>query len=442
MRVLRPYIFTLLLVTIFAAGAQAQSVRSLGMGGVVAPGSASTSNPAYGAFEESRVDVPLPLGALSLLTRGEAFGLEGEDIDFIVILDQAARLNEFLLNPASMPDAIDFDTVEVDGQPVLVIEVEGGSRIAVLEGDAYRASFERDLPLRFPVGSVTVGVRPYVNADADWRPSEDFADLFTGGSSTASGELSAELDAGVALEVSYATEIDAATLEFPGRLFVGATLSPFVSLVSAQADVAASVALTAAEAEVEFAGEVFLAGLTNGQVGFGAYLDLGLATIVPLEEGDVYAGFSVRNLGYGFYRGEVFTFAGDDLVLPSLEDGTPAIRAGFLGMPDLTLTGAIDLNPASIDVEGELASLVVASDFGLTNGRLMGHVGVEAGFDVDAFGTIYTRAGGGYDSGLVFGVGAGVRADGIGVDAAFHGRNSVLAREMIYGLSAGLSFGF
>ena len=107
----------------------AQSVRSLGMAGVLLPGpEASYFNPAYAAYPASTYGAPagfnLPLGLLGLL-RNETnpFNYFGNrqafinSFDLLSFYDQLNHINEFLINPPRSPDKVVFnisaDTISV-----------------------------------------------------------------------------------------------------------------------------------------------------------------------------------------------------------------------------------------------------------------------------------------------------------------------------------------
>lgn len=417
--------------------AHAQSIRQLGMGGVIAPGNAAAANPAYAPISDERVSIPLPLGLIPLLTNPSTFDVNSDEFDVLYIADQVARIDAWLISAAQAPEEIIVSVTEGADGPVLQIETVGGSPIGILEGASFAVGPDFELPIRVPAGPVSVGVRPFVTTDLRWTPDADLTALFRDGTASGGATLSAEAEAGVALDVTYGLQIPVPEDAYPGSVYVGGTVSPFVSLARATADVTAEV--TAANAELDYTldGNAFIALVSEGQVGFGATADLGVSTVVVIPEGTVNAGLSARGLGFGVYSGSSYTVDETGLSAPTESSG-----AEFLGIPDLVATASIDVSAETLGVP-EIGSLLVAGDLAYESGRIAAHAGLEAGFGVEELGTIFARAGAGYDGGFVFGVGAGLDVlQIVGIDVALYGSSSLLTRSTSYGLSAGVSFGF
>jgi len=436
-----PAILALLAALALAGTAGAQNIRSLGMGGVIAPGGAVGTNPAYASLPNELNSVPIPLGLINLLANLDKLDPTSPTVDLLFAADQAARLDAFLFNAATAPDEIIITISEGDAGPELSIDTVGGSSIRVLQGRAFAVGPDFDLPIRFPAGPVNVGIRPFLTTDLRWRPDADLAALFGSGTAGGSATFSAEAEAGLQVDVGYSLEIPIPAGTYPGSVYVGGTVSPFVSFARVQGSGTVDVTAAVDTVEYDIDGTALVSLVSDGNVGYGLKTDLGVVTVVRIPEGVVTAGFSLGELGFGVYTGNAYTITGSETVPPDLSAPTATSRTEFLGVPDMQLTAAIDLSLATIGVT-ELASLLVASDLGYVGGGFTGHLGTEAGFGIEDLGIIYARAGGGYDGGLLLGIGAGLDAFGVGFDLAVFGRGSVLTSDPSYGLSAGVRFGF
>jgi|GEM_PF-2830315 len=434
-------ILALTLATI-TSGAAAQDVRSLGMGRVGTPTGFAAVNPAFAAIqdEEAWASVPLPLGALGLLRVG--FDTEADTFDLLTLLDQGTHLTTYVFNPAHGPEEVTI-TIGQDGQPVARVETAGGSQLQITSGNPVNFSHQLQLPIAFPVGPVVVGVRPFVTLDGVVRPDEEFSALFGAGtrSGSADGDLKAE--AGVGINVAYATQIHLPEeSEFNGDLFVGVRAEPYIGLAKVDATGSGSVTVTNtanADFEFEYEAQGFYSLVGQTGLGFGATFDLGVAAVTPLDEGDVTVGMALTGLGGSFWQGQSFELSGDQ---DSDRETTATDERESFFFDRFGVQGnvAFDADVEALAME-ELASLLVAAEMGYSAGNFSTHVGGEAGFTAgDAL--VFARAGVGYEAGFVFGVGTGVRYGGFGVDAALHGYRSPLSANQAVGASLGLSFAY
>lgn len=437
------------LLLLVAPLALAQSVRSLGMGSVTAPGDAAGTNPAFLAIPGEASSIALPLGALNAL-RSDRLDYESETFDLLTVLNQATQLNSFLFNPASSPDEVTLAVRELDGLPSLQLNVAGGSDLLITRGRPIAFQQTLDLPLRFKAGVVGLGVRPYLTASSRFTPGSDLIQVLKGaGSSSASAALSTDVEVGVSVEVSYAAPV---TLpeghDFPGEVYLGLRAAPFVGLARADANGEASLRVfrdadSELAVEADYRGHAFLSTPEFGGLGFGLRSDFGAAAVIPGESGTITAGFSLTDLGFSTWQGEEIEIgSSSDQV-----DGDPAsdrqlVRRNYIadGL-GVAVTAAYDFDMAGLSLEG-VDSLLIAVDGALQRRLLSAHVGAEAGFALDS-GTFYGRAGLGYDSGLILGVGAGYRHEqAVGIDAALHSRQAPLTAHHAFGVSLGVSFGF
>lgn len=433
----RAGILAMLAILLALANASAQDARSLGMGGVRVPGpGAADVNPAFAAIPESGgTSLSLPLGLLSALTRDD-WNPGAPGFDALATLDQASHVSQYLLNPPVSPDSVTFS---VDSRG-LAISFSGGSPMRLTDPTTFAAGF--DLPLGGRVGPVTFGVRPFSEVHARFVPGPDLKAVFGPGTTSASGTLTATAEAGVAVDLGAALPLPlpAAALA-GGEVYAGIRVSGIAGLARAsarfQGDAQAQQDSSGRYTDVtySYAGTVSVGGLPAGNVGYGALGAAGVAMAMPAGAGTVTAGLAVRHLGIMIWELRQTRYQGDqngssstDLgnvhsvelgqdvrVAANLAYGVPE---GHLGVPGMGLTLAID---GDLDLSGGFAT----------------HAGAEA-----RFGPAAVRAGVGYQDGLRLGVGAGVRAGGVGLDVALSTHRSPFTDHRAYGVSASLAFGF
>lgn len=442
----KPRLAALLTVcALVAVPAFAQGVRSLGMGGVTAPGGAAGPNPAYAALPAEETFVPLPLGLLNALV-SDRFDFEGERFDLLAVFDQATHLDTFLFNPALSPDEVIIRVGGAQGVPEVAVETIGGARLPITRGTALAYHQQLELPIRFDVGLVGVGLRPYLSVGGRLTPDVDLARVFGEGTSRGGLEATVNGEAGVSVEVLYATAVPLpATDDFAGEVYLGVRAAPFIGL--AHADAVGRATLAAVEGaggevgfEYGYEGKAFLSLVTEGGLGYGLRGDVGVATIYPTAQGVVTAGLALQDFGVAFWRGSEYDITSDGEGQRQETEPRAATRTYFGRELGVLATAAIDLDLAALGVT-EIDSLLVAADGAYRAGSFSAHVGTEAGLGLE-FGDLLLRAGLGYDHGLVAGVGTGLRFPGFGIDAALHSQRSPLTAHQAFGVSAGLSFGF
>ncbi len=431
----------------FLSPAQAHSVRSLGMGGALAPSGAASVNPAYAGLPDTGSEFGLPLGLANLIV-DDRLRPGAERFDPFALFDQLTSVETLLFNPARSPEElvtrIAFDE---DGEPIVAVRPDGGSTFAPARGRA--ASFRSDttLPLAFETGTagLRVGVRPYLSARGSVRPDRAFRDVVREGAPEGRIDFGAAAQAGVALDVQFGGPLPLPTDLFPGTLHVGVRGAPFLGLARADLDGSAIVSVGPGqdgdlEARWTYDADAFVAVVGDGGIGYGLVVDVGATAVVPTPEGTVTAGLSVHDLAFESWSGYELRFIGSDEAAVRGEGRRPASRTAFGAGIGVTGTFAYDLEPATIGVP-ELASLLLVADASYRPGGVQAHLGAEAGVGVP-FGTVLGRAGLGYENGLVVGVGGGLRFAGAGFDVAVHGRRSPLAEHTAFGVAAGLAFGF
>jgi hypothetical protein len=424
--------------------ALAQDVRSLGMGSVIAPGGAAAANPAYAALPSERVSVPLPVGLLNAVT-SDRFDFNGENFDVLSVLDQVTSLETFIFNPATSPDEVVVSLLRQNGLPAVSIDLSGGSGLLIGKPGSTSFRHALDLPVRFRAGPVYLGLRPYLTAGGRVTPGADFQQIFSGGSSSGSVTFTAQAEAGVSVDVTYATAVALPEEHaFPGQLYLGVRAAPFIGLARADGAGQGRIAAVSSEAggdvdsvEYEYSGAAFVSAVAWDSPGFGLRADFGVAAVLPRPQGIITAGLSVHDLGVSFWQGEELSFATDD---SDAFEPRPASRTYFGNDVGVTATAAYDL-PLENPEMSTLESLLIAIDGSLQHGMFSAHLGGEASF-VQEVGTIFARAGFGYDNGFVLGAGTGLQVGKIGVDAAVHSHRSPLTTNQAFGASLGLSFGF
>ncbi|HEX7022853.1 MAG TPA: hypothetical protein VF171_08345 [Trueperaceae bacterium] len=437
-------ILLLLYALLLAQFALAQNIRSLGMGGVITPG--TLANPAYAALPSARegFTLPLPLGVLNVLV-SDRLDVSGGTFDLLSAFDQGTHLSTFLFNPARSPEEVVVSVRSENGVPTLSLKTVGGSTLLVTQGVATGYRQRLGLPVGFDLGGVRMAVRPYLNVRTRLTPDDDLSAVFGAGTSSGSVGLSAHGEAGVALDVLYAAALPIPrTKGFPAEVYVGVRASPFVGL--ARLDAVGSFTVAAvenAEGQPEFTyayqGSGF--GTLVGQTGLGYGLrgDVGMAVAMEMGAGRLTAGLDIENLGVSSWSGYELVARGDDEG-DSSTGPVPAHRTYVADDFGVGASFVYDFGASQLGIAG-LSSLRLVADAGYRAGALGAHLGGEAGFDA-GFGRALVRAGLGYDGGLVLGVGTGLRLAGVGFDLALHGYRSPFTAHEAFGLSAGMVFGY
>lgn len=429
----------LLTAVLLAPAASAQDARSLGMGGVTVAGPGATSvNPAFAAVPGSGgSSLTLPMGALSALTR-DYWDPYGPGFDALSTLDQASALGLYLLDPAVSPDRV---TVGVDAAG-LSVGFEGGSTMDLARPASYDGGLE--LPIGGSLGPVRLGVRPFATVHVRFDPGSDLKQVFAGGSTSASADLTADAEAGVALDVGTALPLPVPSSALGGgRLYAGVRASAVAGLEKASLSVHGT-----AQAEQDSNGNLtgnVLYGynaltsvggvLTGGGPGYGGQAALGFAASFPTAAGTLTTGVSVRHLGVMVWNLDQVRMQGDQSSSSNSDLGY-ARQVEVADHVHVAAQVALDIPPETLDAGG--LGLVVAADGDLDlSGGLAAHAGAEARLGIFAF-----RAGLGYQDGLRLGVGAGVRAGPVGFDVALATHPSPLTDHRAFGVAASVAFGF
>ncbi len=432
---LRAIVFTIA-VGLTVVG-HAQDARSLAMGGVLVPGpGAAARNPAFAAVPGAGGSrLALPLGLLSTLT-DPSLDPTGAGFDPLTLIDRATYLEQFLFTPAEAPEALDL---RVDDG--LVIDLRGGSDLRL--GGAARFGSSFALPIGASIGPLLFTVRPYTLSSGRFEPDADLRRALGTGSDRAGGHVVLDAEAGIALDVAGALP-----LPFPpellggGAIYAGGRVSGLVGLARFHLD-------ASAEAEVErddhgdstgnvlYRYDALLArgGVLGGGVGFGVAADLGLVAVTPSETGTLTLGMAVENLSIMRWTVDRTRYLGDHAGNRSRNEGAaPLLDVS----PNLRVTGSasLELSPSQLGVPG--TSLLLASDLGYAVDRgFTAHAGAEA-----SFGGVAARLGVGIEDGFRWGIGAGMRTGGVGLDIALSSHRSPFTTHQAYGLAAGIAFGF
>lgn len=435
----------LLLMAIGSAMALAQGVRQQGLGGLILPGpEAAPYNPAYTTYPSTYAEKEgfrLPLGLLRLVlplfpeTNALAYFYDRQTFkqrfDALSFYDQLTHLDAFLFNPARTPDEVVFsigqDEISItDGQgnPLnLDFSVGGGGRVAsaLTPPALLRLPLQTGVPglgleLALILGSGGLGME----ASEDLKQAMRTGDLNRCRSATPSpcaliGRTNAM--GAVGLNLAYATPLPEIP-DFEGKVYAGVRGEGFYGLgyLEAQAMARPTFDQDGNPNGTDYEVRYFYSVPGNGQ-GFGLRADVGV--VVDYQE--YTFGLGVSNV-VGFAR-----WSGTEVTLQNGSSSeAPALRqsAGFA--PAVFLNGAYRM-PL------EEGSLLIGADFSSADSSF--HLGAEY-----ALGPYRLRAGAGLEGGFKFGLGGGVRLEGLSLDAALTVHQAPVVRGTVYGLA--LSVGF
>ena len=438
----------------------AQSVRSLGMAGLVLPGpEAAYLNPAYAAYPAgqygSERGLRLPLGLLGLVLRPESNPLPGlsglanltkenSPFDFLTFYNQLTYPNEFLINPASSKAFLNHNT----GYPEIQIVVEAnGIRITDYRGNP--------IPLDLELGEVGVAATKALTPAPLLRVPFSLADnlfldlgIFAGGfglglspndslrqalrsgqlspNSEYAAVLSTSAQSGISLGFGYAARLPDLPIPnlAPLKLYLGSRGEAFYGLTYLEGNLSIGLQ-TDSQGRFDpnrppvYRGTVFYSVPGSGN-GFGVRADLG----VVIETQSATLGLGIRNLlGFVRWSGTELRWNGN----PGDPVSSQAERSSFGFVP------AIFLNAAT-QVPLEAGTLLLGGDLGYQS-RLYGRIGGEY-----SFGPARLRAGLGFDNGLRFGLGAGFVGAGFSLDTALTTHRAPIVGDTVFGLA--LSFGW
>ena len=438
----------------------AQSVRSLGMAGLVLPGpEAAYLNPAYAAYPAgqygSERGLRLPLGLLGLVLRPESNPLPGlsglanltkenSPFDFLTFYNQLTYPNEFLINPASSRAFLNPNT----GYPEIQIVVEAnGIRITDYRGNP--------IPLDLELGEVGVAATKALTPAPLLRVPFSLADnlfldlgIFAGGfglglspndslrqalrsgqlspNSEYAAVLSTSTQSGISLGFGYAARLPDLPIPnlAPLKLYLGSRGEAFYGLTYLEGNLSIGLQ-TDSQGRFDpnrppvYRGTVFYSVPGSGN-GFGVRADLG----VVIETQSATLGLGIRNLlGFVRWSGTELRWNGN----PGDPVSSQAERSSFGFVP------AFFLNAAT-QVPLEAGTLLLGGDLGYQS-RLYGRIGGEY-----SFGPARLRAGLGFDNGLRFGLGAGFVGAGFSLDTALTTHRAPIVGDTVFGLA--LSFGW
>ena len=438
----------------------AQSVRSLGMAGLVLPGpEAAYLNPAYAAYPAgqygSERGLRLPLGLLGLVLRPESNPLPGlsglanltkenSPFDLLTFYHQLTYPNEFLINPASSKAFLNPNT----GYPEIQIVVEAnGIQITDYRGNP--------IPLDLELGEVGVAATKALTPAPLLRVPFSLADnlfldlgIFAGGfglglspndslrqalrsgqlspNSEYAAVLSTSAQSGISLGFGYAARLPDLPIPnlAPLKLYLGSRGEAFYGLTYLEGNLSIGLQ-TDSQGRFDpnrppvYRGTVFYSVPGSGN-GFGVRADLG----VVIETQSATLGLGIRNLlGFVRWSGTELRWNGN----PGDPVSSQAERSSFGFVP------AIFLNAAT-QVPLEAGTLLLGGDLGYQS-RLYGRIGGEY-----SFGPARLRAGLGFDNGLRFGLGAGFVGAGFSLDTALTTHRAPIVGDTVFGLA--LSFGW
>ena len=440
----------------------AQSVRSLGMAGLVLPGpEAAYLNPAYAAYPAgqygSERGLRLPLGLLGLVLRPESNPLPGlsglanltkenSPFDLLTFYNQLTYPNEFLINPASSKAFLNPNT----GYPEIQIVVEAnGIQITDYRGNP--------IPLDLELGEAGVAATKALTPAPLLRVPFSLADnlfldlgIFAGGfglglspndslrqalrsgqlspNSEYAAVLSTSAQSGISLGFGYAARLPDLPIPnlAPLKLYLGSRGEAFYGLTYLEGNLSIGLQ-TDSQGRFDpnrppvYRGTVFYSVPGSGN-GFGVRADLG----VVIETQSATLGLGIRNLlGFVRWSGTELRWNGN----PGDPVSSQAERSSFGFVP------AIFLNAAT-QVPLEAGTLLLGGDLGYQS-RLYGRIGGEY-----SFGPARLRAGLGFDNGLRFGLGAGFVGAGFSLDTALTTHRAPVVGNTVFGLAVSLGLNF
>jgi len=435
--------------------ASAQDARSLAMGGVVLPDrSASVHNPAYAASLRGGPTntFPVPIGLLNLLVneklkignevvRGD--GTTVTTFDILAAIDQASYLNTFIFNLPSSPTDINLLVDrDANGEPVARLDFGGGSNISL---DSVNYGNDYALPFSAAAGPMRIGLRPYTFVNGSAVPDTDFAKLFTTGTASGTVNLGVAAEAGVTLDVFYATKLPDAMLvgtDVEGaNIYLGVRGAPFFGFAKADASGSATVEVNpdGETASYDVDGTAFVSAIGVSGFGYGVVADVGAAADIPVDGAIFSVGLGLRNLGFGIWSGQEYTVSGssedDDVV--TFSDPVSATRSFVAPNFGLTLNGAYSLDGANLPPL--INSVIIASDVGFGASGFGVHLGAESVFGFESV-TLAARAGLGYDDGFKLGIGAGLGFGSGSLDFALASHRAPFTTHQSFGIAASIGF--
>ena len=440
---MKKFIVYFLLFSAAAGVGFGQSVRSLGMGGVILPGPwASAYNPAYAAYPASTYGpnggIGLPLGLINLALRPSIspvyyftdFSTFEENFDFIAFYDQLTRPYEYIINPPRSPDEIVFH-ISADG---ISVTDENGEPLAIKY--SAKATGSSGLPIKQPFFEIPIptftswlhiSIGAYVNAGGfGVEPSENLtADLAAGSlhaNTTYSVSARAAAESGLTGRIAFASPLPRVP-GFDGKVYLGGQVNGFYGLAYVDTTVTATTTTdsNAIPGEISYSSNIFYTYPGVGS-GYGGRVDLG---VVADYQSGTY-GLGIRNLiGYEKWSG-----------IQQTSD------AGGTSETQKTISQTV-FNP-SIYVNGAYAQtlekkgvVLYGADMKYENGALAAHAGLE--YQKSVF---RLRGGLGYEDGFKIGLGGGMALPHFSFDVAITSHQAPFTGQLTFGLASSLGFYF
>ena len=426
----------------------AQGARSMAMGGVLLPDSAASSyNPAYLAFPAGLpTTVELPLGAFNLIAL--ARDLEGENFveaNLFGLLDQVTHLNTYIFSLPATPklDELDLEIDYDNGIPsVRLILDDAVAHLLPFNETSFGVDFA--LPLNFGSRNFRVGVRPYVLVSGSYTPDADLRKLLTEGTSAGSLEFSGVGEAGVALDVIYASAVP--TDDPNMDIYVGVRTAPYLGFFRTDISGKASLVVSGPQDDPQASYDYRVDTFVSNSLGYGVAGDVGLVLTSRDDSGGTFTfGLGLRNLGIGFWNG----------LEERMSDNT-----SLSGSSSQQLSTEVSSNVAQTDTQrttyntglsvianggyrfqvAPLIRMLVAADVAFKGNSFASHLGVETLFGVDDELEVAARAGLGFDNGLVFGLGTGFETSGFSIDIALSAHSRLFGTGQSFGLVTSMSF--
>jgi len=423
----------------------AQSVRSLGMGGLLLPGpDAADLNPAYAAYPANRygdgAGFTLPLGLVNLTLRPSVSPfyyfkdrkIFKDNFDALAFYDQLIHFNEFIINPPSSPEEIVFH-VSADGLTI----TDGAGKPLRLNRFFPQTAPSASLPaplFQFHIPSGIPGLRIALggflqSAGFGLTPDDQLV------SDLASGNLkpntlytlhaTGSLRGGATASIGFSTPLPSIP-GFNGHIYTGGQIRSFYGLLYADTIVTAQTTTdsSGAPGPVKYSSNSFYVYPGKGQ-GWGTQLDLGIA--LDYDKGSYGLGISNLVGVQRWYGRRLVTDTSGNIVT---DEPATIMKSGF--HPGIFMNAAY-LQPTN---GGEL---LLGADIrlGVGGSWASGHVGAEYRLAITRL-----RAGMGYDNGLKVGLGAGLVFPGFHADLALTSHSAPYTSQIVFGLAASLGVSF
>jgi hypothetical protein len=414
-----------------ASAANAQNVRSMGMGGALVPGPAlEPINPAYHFYQAPfEWSVPMPLGLINFFARPKDFS--GGSSSFGPGFDQVLHWSTLIFNPSTaQPKGIFGSSEPLSLDPGTVLRfrspISGGFRVSAYDfdentiGQPVAGTFSIGLGIATQLGPLEVAINDEYAQDyakGQFRQNGKYAMLIALGGSI-----------GPRLDLTWGMPFELEASSWTG--IVGARGAFTYNLATLESAIISERTPTGNRSTT-------LSAVASPFYKGGSSINLSLDAGVVLEGDDLTVGVGIVGLGaLDAYSG---TISG-----PSATTGSQ-IEVPFSNQ-DFTFARVITVNGAyqfQIDAESMTIPMSVFADAqieGIFSGSpfYAAHVGLEAGFD-----EFTARGGLGYDNGFNAGLGGGWQiSEWFGLDAALTAQQALGAQQLNFGLAFGLNFKF